>query len=241
MIPAWPFPYLLNSDSWVTQSPPFGGPPYGTMRNSLLSAFCSLPSPLRGFILIKPKCCCHLPSLGSALPLFTPCCFQLWFPMVPYRDDAKQRSNHKPQALFLFQKRVRPRLAVISIASLMKEIHLIRCLGRRQLFYSPNLTQLKMWKIFFLLISWKPCGRWPCLTGGEIKGDYCMREKVQSTAVKITQCLGRRNHMRRTLKRSELFSMERQTAGGNTIVRSILLEDIKAAKQGLFSEINPLI
>lgn len=68
-----------------------------------------------------------------------------------------------------------------------------------------------------------------------------MRDKVQSTAVKITQCLGRRNQMRRTLKRPELFSMERQTAGGNTIMQSILLEDIKTPKQGLFSKINPLI
>lgn len=68
-----------------------------------------------------------------------------------------------------------------------------------------------------------------------------MREGVQSTAMKITQCLGRRNHMRRTLKRPELFSMERQTEGGNVIVQHILLEDIKTAKQGIFSQINPLI
>lgn len=76
--------------------------------------------------------------------------------MVPYRDDAKQRSDHKPQAFFLLQKRVRSRLAVMSIASLMKAVHLIRgcrCLGSRQLFYSPDLIQLKIWKIFFLLIS----------------------------------------------------------------------------------------
>lgn len=68
-----------------------------------------------------------------------------------------------------------------------------------------------------------------------------MREKVQSTAMKISQCLGRRNHMRRTLKRPELFSMERRTGGGNTIVRHILLEDVKTAKQRIFSQINPLI
>lgn len=168
----------------------------------------------------------------------------MWFHMVPHRDDAKQRSNHKPQAFFLFQKRVRSRLAVMSVASLMKAIRLIRgcrCLGRRQLFYTPNLVQLKMWKIFFLLISWKPCGRWRRLTGEEIKGGCCMREKVQSTAMKISQCLGRRNHMRRTLKRPELFSMERQTGRGNTIVRHILLEDVKTAKQRIFSQINPLI
>lgn len=68
-----------------------------------------------------------------------------------------------------------------------------------------------------------------------------MRGEVQSMAVKITQRLGRRNHMRRTLKRPELFSMGRQTGGGNTIVQHILLEDIKIDKQGLFSQINPLI
>lgn len=68
-----------------------------------------------------------------------------------------------------------------------------------------------------------------------------MRGKVQSTAMKITQCLGRRNHMRRALKRPELFSRERRTGGGSMIVRHILLEDIKTAKQGMFSQINPLI
>lgn len=82
--------------------------------------------------------------------------------MVLYRDDAKQRSNHKPQAFFLLQKRVRSRLAVVSTASLRKVIHLIsrgRYLGRRQLSYNPNLPQLKMQEIFFLLTSCKPCGR----------------------------------------------------------------------------------
>lgn len=164
--------------------------------------------------------------------------------MVPYRDDRKQRRDRKPQAFFLFQKRVRSRLAVMSIASLMKAIRLIRgcrCLRRRQLFYNPNLIQLKMWKIFLRLISSKPCGRWLHLTGEEIKGGYCMREKVRSTALKITHCLGRRNHMRRTLKKPELFNMERQTGGGNTIVRRILLEGVKTAKQGIFSQINLLI
>jgi len=76
--------------------------------------------------------------------------------LVPYRHDAKQRSDHKPPAFSPFQERVRSRLAVMSVASLMKVIHLIRgcrCLGRRQLFYNPNLMQLKMWNIFFLLVS----------------------------------------------------------------------------------------
>ena len=47
--------------------------------------------------------------------------------------------------------------------------------------------------------------------------------------------------MRGTLKIPKLFNMERQTGEGNTIVRHILLEDIKTAKQGIFSQINPLI
>lgn len=126
------------------------------MRNFLPSASCSLPPPyfppnlfwtLRGFILNKPECCC-LPSYrfipwGLQFPSSVPCGCQMWFPMVPYRDDAKQRSDRKPQAFFILQKRVRSRLAVMSIASLMKAVHLIRgcrCLGRRQLFYSPDDT-----------------------------------------------------------------------------------------------------
>lgn len=143
----------------------------------------------------------------------------MWFPLVLYRDDAKQRSNHKPQAFFLLQKRVRSRLAVVSTASLRKVIHLIsrgRYLGRRQLSYNPNLPQLKMQEIFFLLTSCKPCGRWLRIAGEEIKGGYWMSEKVQSTEMKITRCLGRTNRMRKTLKRPEVFSMERWTGGENT-------------------------
>lgn len=164
--------------------------------------------------------------------------------MVPYRKVAKQKSDHQPPALFLFQRRVRSRLALMSAANFMEVNHLIRgCwyLGRMWICCSPNVIQLEMWKAFFLLISWKHCGRWLALTGEEIKGGYCMREEVQGMAVKITQCLGRRNHMRRSLKRPEIFCMERQTGGGNMIVWHVLLEDIMTAKQGIFSWIKPLI
>lgn len=164
--------------------------------------------------------------------------------MVPYGKVAKQRSHCQPPALFFFQRRVRSRLALMSAASLVEVNRLIRgCpyLGRTWLCCSPSVIQLEMRKTFFLLISWKHCGRWLSLTGEEIKGGYCMREEVQSTAVKIAQCLGRRNHMRRALKRSELFCMERQTGGRNMIVWHVLLEDIMTAKQGIFSWIKPLI
>lgn len=104
-----------------------------------------------------------------------------------------------------------------------------------------NLIQIKMWKIFFFLISLKPCCKRLHLTGGEIKGDYYTRKEVQSMAMKTTQCLGRRNHMRRSFKSLELLSTERQRWEGNRLVWYVLLEGMKTAKQGIISQTNPLI